>query len=77
MIAQTFLLALYTIHNQIPSEWTSEAVKDICSSVLPEQLQKEILKEAKPVLSHFITVLGEEQIVSNYRSILLIINNYL
>ena len=77
LIAQTFLLALYTIHNQIPSEWTSEAVKDICSSVLPEQLQKEILKEAKPVLSHFITVLGEEQIVSNYRSILLIINNYL
>lgn len=77
LIAQTFLLALYTIHNQIPSEWTSEAVKDICSSVLPEQLQKEILKEAKPVLSHFITVLGEEQMVSNYRSILLIINNYL
>ncbi|MDO4926524.1 MAG: hypothetical protein Q3980_12825 [Turicibacter sp.] len=77
LIAQTFVLALYTIHNQIPSEWTGEAVKDICLNVLPEQLQKEVLKEAKSVLSHFITVLGEDQIVPNYRSILLVINNCL
>ena len=76
-ITQTFVLAMYTIRNQIPSEWTSEAVKDICLNVLPEQLEKNVLKEAKSVLSHFVTVLGEDRIIPSYRSLLLVINNCL
>ncbi|MDE5977411.1 MAG: hypothetical protein K2G70_02945 [Turicibacter sp.] len=77
MITQTFVLAMYTIRDQIPSEWTSDAVKEICLTVLPEQLEKEALKQCKPVLSHFVTVLGEDDVISNYRSLLLVINNCL
>lgn len=42
LITQTFVLAMYTIRDQIPSEWTGDAVKDICLNVLPEQLEKDV-----------------------------------
>lgn len=77
LITQTFVLAMYTIRDQIPSEWTGDAVKDICLNVLPEQLEKDVLAQCKLVLSHFVTVLGEDQIIPNYRSLLLVINNCL
>lgn len=77
LITQTFVIAMYTIRDQIPSEWTGEAVKDVCLNVLPEQLEKDVLKECKVVLAHFVTVLGEDRIIPNYRSLLLVINNCL
>lgn len=77
VITQTFVLAMYTIKNQIPNEWTPDAVKDICLGVLPEQLEKNVLMDARSVLKHFITVLGEDEIIPYYRSILLVINNCL
>ena len=77
LITQTFVLAMYTIRDQIPSEWTGDAVKEICLNVLPEQLEKDVLAQCKPVLSHFVTVLGEDEIIPNYRSLLLVINNCL
>lgn len=77
VITQTFVLAMYTIKDQIPTEWTPDAVKDICLTVLPEQLEQDKLKEARDVLNHFITVLGEDEVVPYYRSILLVINNCL
>ena len=52
-------------------------MKDICLNVLPEQLEKDVLAQCKPVLSHFVTVLGEDEIIPNYRSLLLVINNCL
>lgn len=77
LITQTFVLAMYTIRDQIPSEWTGDAVKDICLNVLPEQLEQQVLSQCKPVLSHFLTGLGEDDIIPNYRSLLLVINNCL
>lgn len=77
IITQTFVLAMYTIKDQIPNEWTPEAVKDICINVLPEQLEFHILRDAKAVLNHFISILGEDQVIPKYRSLLLIINNCL
>ena len=77
VITQTFVLAMYTIKDQIPNEWTPEAVKDICLGVLPEQLEKNVLMDSRGVLKHFITVLGEDEIIPHYRSILLVINNCL
>ena len=44
VITQTFVLAMYTIKDQIPNEWTSDAVKDICLHVLPEQLRSNLVQ---------------------------------
>ena len=77
VITQTFVLAMYTIKDQIPNEWTSDAVKDICLHVLPEQLDLNLLLDAAAVLNHFISVLGEDEIIPKYRSLLLVINNCL
>ena len=68
---------MYTIKDQIPNEWTSDAVKDICLHVLPEQLDLNLLLDAAAVLNHFISVLGEDEIIPKYRSLLLVINNCL
>ena len=77
VITQTFVLAMYTIKDQIPNEWTSDAVKDICLHVLPEQLDLNLLLDAAAVLNHFISVLGEDEIIPKYRSLLLVMNNCL
>lgn len=77
VITQTFVLAMYTVKDQIPNEWTPDAVKEVCLHVLPEQLEFHLLQDAKAVLNHFIKILGEDEIIPKYRSLLLVINNCL
>lgn len=77
VITQTFVLAMYTIKDQIPNEWTPDAVKDICLNILPEQLENHLLQDARAVLNHFVTILGEDEVIPKYRSLLLVINNCL
>ncbi|MGL4373331.1 MAG: DUF7309 domain-containing protein, partial [Turicibacter sp.] len=59
----------------IPTEWKPEAVKHICVNVLPEQLEADVLLSAKEIMSHFVQILGEDEVLTHYKSILLIINN--
>ncbi|HAX73012.1 MAG TPA: hypothetical protein DCY20_05760 [Firmicutes bacterium] len=74
-VIETFVLAMYTLKNQLPTEWTPSEVKHVCLTVLPKQLSTEALKEAKVILNHFINILGEDDVLKGYKMVLLVINN--
>lgn len=73
VIVQTVVLAMYTIKNQAPHQWEKDALLDIIFTVLPEQLERPVLADAKNVLKHFITLMGTEAMIPNYLELLKVV----
>jgi len=70
VIVQTFVLGMYTVKHQTPLEWEVDTFREICETIVPEQFEGELLEAAQAVMKHFITIMGEEELIPEYRKIL-------
>lgn len=70
VIVQSFVLGMYTVKQQTPLEWEVDAFREICETIVPEQFEGELLAAAQAVMKHFVTIMGEEELIPEYRKIL-------
>jgi len=77
IIVQTFVLGMYTVKQQTPMEWEVDAFREVCETIVPEQFEGELLEAAQGVMNHFVTIMGQEDLIPNYRKILSVVDIFL
>ena len=77
IIVQTFVLGMYTVKQQTPMEWEVDAFREICETIVPEQFEGELLEAVSAVMTHFVTIMGQEDLIPEYRKILNVVDVFL
>lgn len=70
-VLETFMDYMYNYAYQLPGEWTSSAIKEICLDVVPSKVSAEIecFESYGPVLFQFLTFLGDKGYILNARTL--------
>ncbi|MCL1949706.1 MAG: hypothetical protein FWF59_08245 [Turicibacter sp.] len=76
-IVQVFVCGMYTVKQQTPMEWDADAFREICETVVGEQFEGEVLSAVQGVMKHFVTIMGQEELIPNYRKILNVVDVFL